>query len=327
MISSAAQLHTLYGDELQRPPFSDVISARRLRTLLAERVPAVVVTDGLCISYIRKYRAVAGKIHVSSARDLQAQYGEAVHAVAMDNASEYKLSNALLNGSLGIEISAAVARYWLKHYFRGGQDVREVDSAGHLEFQFGDSIRSEAAGKTAEQLRDWLLVRKSVRVHLRSCQHWLSRDWSTSNRVLCREDLETVAGQRLRLLQYRGCFADEASALALSEQLAEGQPSVCVSAGLLLSWHERYHPDSGPLHVDSVADLDAVLGQEGRAAYSGLKPWALGRAQFLRLRPIAAYPQVCCDWLKKHVPSARVLKRPAGVASGHDSRLVSRSRH
>ena len=195
----------------------------------------MVVSDGLCISYIRKYRAVAGKIHVSSARDLQAQYGEAVYAVAMDNASEWKLSNALLNGSLGIEISAAVARYWLKHYFRGGQDVREVDSAGHLEFQFGDSIRSEAAGKTAEQLRDWLLVRKSVRVHLRSCQHWLSRDWSTSNRVLCREDLETVAGQRLRLLQYRGCFADEASALALSEQLAEGQPSVCVSAGLLLS--------------------------------------------------------------------------------------------
>ncbi len=85
MASSAAQLHALYGAELQRPPFSDAITGRQLRTCLAERLPPLVVSDGLCISYIRKYRAVAGKIRVSSARELQEQYAEAVHAVAIDN--------------------------------------------------------------------------------------------------------------------------------------------------------------------------------------------------------------------------------------------------
>ena len=316
MALSAARLHELYGAELERPPFSEANTARQLKRALAARRPPVEVSDGICLSYIERYRAVAGKTIVASARELQDKYAEAVHAVALENPTEYKLRNALSKRSPGIEISAGVARKWLSDYFRGGRQVREVDSAGHLELQCGDSIRSEAGGKTAEELRDWLLVFKSVRVPLRSCQHWLSRDWSTSNRVLRREDVEAVVGQRLRLPQYKDCFADEAAALALSEQLAEGQPSVFASARLLLSWHEKCHPDSGPLQVNTVAELDAQLGEEDRAAYAGLKRATLARALSLRQRPIAAGLKVCHDWLEKHARPARVLKRPAGAAAG-----------
>ena len=92
--------------------------------------------------------------------------------------------------------------------------------------------------------------------------------------------------------------------------------TVYVSAWLLLSWHERYHPDSGPLQVDTVAELDAQLGEEGRAAYASLTRATLARALSLRQRPIAAGLEVRHDWLEKHARPARLLKRPAGAAAG-----------
>ncbi len=61
--------------------------------------------------------------------------------------------------------------------------------------------------------------------------------------------VEESIGERLRLSQYEGCFADADAAQKLSAVLAEHQPPVAVSGLVLQQRYAKYHPKSGHLNM------------------------------------------------------------------------------
>ncbi len=99
--------------------------------------------------------------------------------------------------------------------------MKDINNAGHLELRYGDALRAGCSETTSEGVRQWMVDNHSVRVSARTCEAWRSRDWSTAGRLLRGEDVEAEVGERLRLAQYRGCFADAAAVGLLAEQLAE----------------------------------------------------------------------------------------------------------
>ncbi len=108
----------------------------------------------------------------------------------------------------------------------------------------------------------------------------------------------------------------------LAEQLAEGQPRVLVAVDVLRGWHQKYHPDAGPLVVGSAEQLEEVLGPECRAAYGGMGGSALVSALGQRLKPVhVSDRQVCETWLLKYGKPAGAMKRPAAAGQ---SRVVKR---
>ena len=91
----------------------------------------------------------------------------------------------------------------------------------------------------------------SVRASARTCQTWLTKDWSSSGALYTAEAVEEKLGTRLRLDQYVAHFQSETSARILSELLAESQPPHQVSANVLRSWYIKYHPQAGPLRYSA----------------------------------------------------------------------------
>ena len=79
------------------------------------------------------------------------------------------------------------------------QETR-VDNAGHLELLWGDRIREgpETCRMSPQALSQWMLLSLHVSVPARICQTWLSRDWSTSGKLLVSEQVEELLGDRLR---------------------------------------------------------------------------------------------------------------------------------
>ena len=120
----------------------------------------------------------------------------------------------------------------------------------------GDRIRMRetADGKEAAGLRLWLREHVAVDVSEVTCRTWLSKDWSSSGKLLSIAEVERCNGARLRLPVHAASFS-EAGADALAVSLLEGQPSVQVSSMLLRQWHARCHPASGPLEIHSVEEL------------------------------------------------------------------------
>ena len=115
------------------------------------------------------------------------------------------------------------------------------------------SPRSRCSQKDADTLSKLMLLSLRVSVSARICQTWLSRDWSTSGKLLLSEAVEESLGERLRLDEYKQSFADEAAAQHLAEVLLEDQPPVHVSSLVLRQWYAKYHPDSGPLRFETGA--------------------------------------------------------------------------
>ena len=89
--------------------------------------------------------------------------------------------------------------------------AKPVDSAGHLEIQYGDHIRAAFdKGKIkSDGLAAWLLATHSVRVSVRTCETWLTKEWSSSGGLYTAEAVEEALGQRLRLVQYREQFGTD----------------------------------------------------------------------------------------------------------------------
>ena len=73
-------------------------------------------------------------------------------------------------------------------------------------------IREDAGANrmSANALSQWMLRSLQVSVPARICQTWLSRDCSTSGKLLVCEDVEKELGERLRLGEHRERFASEA---------------------------------------------------------------------------------------------------------------------
>jgi len=82
-----------------------------------------------------------------------------------------------------------------------------------------------------------LISEAKVSVPCRICQHWLTKDWSSSGKLLTIEAVEEACGERLRLRQYSGQFANDEQAQSMSEILKESDPPLHVSNLLLRQWY------------------------------------------------------------------------------------------
>ena len=83
----------------------------------------------------------------------------------------------------------------------------------------------------------WLMSEAKVSVPVRICQYWLSKDWSSSGKLLTIEAVEEACGERLRLPQYSGQFGDDDQAQCMTEILKESDPPLVVSNLLLRQWY------------------------------------------------------------------------------------------
>ena len=205
---------------------------------------------------------------------------------------------------------------WYQKY-GGKASIKNIDSAGHLELYYGERIRSDAAanGMHAEALTKWLRNEASVSVSARTCTHWRSKDWSTSGKLLTPESIEEDQGERLRLNEYATRFADDATADDLANALAEGQPAVLVNALTLRQWYTKYHPNSGPMRIESAEALGNALGAALRTTYAGLKKDALSATLGRRRKPVLVGIKVCKGWLEQYATTAAIKKRPASASS------------
>ena len=106
----------------------------------------------------------------------------------------------------------------------------------------------------------------------------MDKERSTSGKYLSIQAVGEHLGDRLRLQQYRNCFADDAAAKELAVSLEESQTPALVDALLLRQWHQKYQPDPGPIKVDTTEYPEELLGDEMHESYAGIKYQALKAA-------------------------------------------------
>ena len=145
--------------------------------------------------------------------------------------SASKLTKALLALDLPVCISDQVAKTWLSTF----QGLRHFETAGQLESEFGERIRSGRLPdfESAHQLLTWISKQYSILVSLRVAQNWMTAKWGRGNIKHTPEHVDESLGEQLRLPQYRMQFESEEGAEVFSGRLEENQPSESVS-GLLL---------------------------------------------------------------------------------------------
>ena len=261
---------------------------------LRERRPPIPCTHACVKEWWKKYRAAGASEGIKTAKEFEDKYGKAVRHLASQYPTSYKFSKALREMDSPLYVSDGIAKEWLRK-FGGQSDLRNIDSAGHLEMECGERIRDHEA-LAADELASWLLREHKVSVPSRVCQTWLTRDWSSSGRLLTADSVEEAAGERLRLREYGHCFADDDSAQQLSHVLGESQPSLHVSVLVLRQWHTKFHPDSRPLEYATVRALEEAIGEELRAVYDGLDCRALRSALGMRRKAVLVSKQVCDTW-------------------------------
>ena len=141
---------------------------------------------------------------VRSASELDERHGAAARQLAAEHTSGYALSKALLISQTPVEVSVKVCRTWFQNY------ITFVDSAGHLELQFGERIRTlDTPPSSGQELAFWLVTEHSVSAPARVCQKFLSTSWSSADRIMTPQALETSAGDRLRLREYENDYGDK----------------------------------------------------------------------------------------------------------------------
>ena len=126
---TAAQFELQYG-ELVRREHAEHSTARTLRRALEERRPPVRVSEGVLKVWFAKQAAPPDTVIVSSAAELDEQYGEVVRSLAATHASAYKLCRAMLTATPPLRVTDGIAKEWLRRY---GQVLQYINSAGHLE--------------------------------------------------------------------------------------------------------------------------------------------------------------------------------------------------
>ena len=169
---TAAISQERYGD-LVSAEYGHCVIAHTLRGALASRIPPVVVSDGVLKLWFAKHRLPDGAVRVSTAQELQEQCGSFIGVLAAQASGAYKLGRALMGCTPPVYASDGVLKEWLRRYF----DCTPVNSAGHLELRYGDSIRTD--------LRVWLRTTLKVDASERTCETWRIREWSTAHRLLC----------------------------------------------------------------------------------------------------------------------------------------------
>ena len=327
---TAAELQRLHGGLLATAPYVD-LSPYRLVKALAEQ--GIIITEPLARMWASKYRTPAGAERMESADELEERYGDDARRLVAGDMTAYKLCVAFRRRSPKVFMSDSVAKAWLAKY-GGVAAVQQVLTAGHMELWYGARVRAEFHGYlNASTLRPWLLEHCSVRASERVCQAWLSRDWSSSGKLVSVDAVERELGERLRLAEYAEYFGSEDRAQALADRLEYGDPCFVVSALLLRQWYVRCHPRSGPLRYDNAADLEAGLGAELRQQYPGMKYTKLHTVLGQRIKAVLVSQKTARTWVEVFGapaprmparPLARCLRRPAAAGKGAPAAKRSR---
>ena len=311
---TAVEFESKYGD-LVRVDYAAYKTAYTLRKALAGRQPPVYVTDGVLKVWFHSYSRPADAINVSSDEELLRVCGHYLYALAGEHSSVDMLTRALTKQQPPVYADAKIVRKWLLEHF----NLARIHSAGHLELKYGTRIRESLPEvPAAQELRIWLRSHLRIEASLVTCQTWVSRDWSTSGRLLSIQCIEDEVGERLRLPRYRDSFGPDV-VVSLVETLAEGQPPVFVTATLLRQWYARFHPASGPIRIEDAEELERYVGEEIRRVYAGMDRRALQTALSRRLKPVFVGQRTLRTWTEKYQKTtsrcAMVFKRPAAVVS------------
>ena len=71
--------------------------------------------------------------------------------------------------------------------------------------------------------------------------------------------METALGELQHFDQYKDRFADDKAARVLAASLSEGQTRVAIDALTLRQLYTKFHPDSGPLRIETFQYIEEAL--------------------------------------------------------------------
>ena len=307
--TTAVQFEKDHG-ALVRSEYSEYTGYEALCKVLGQRQPPIVVSEGVVRQWLKKSIKPADAVTVSSTDELQEKYGSLVKGLASEHATPYRLCKALRSQTPPLYVTDGIAKQWFKKY---GTELRYIDTAGHLEMICGARIREhDMATLQAPDLQVYLRTVLAVEASQNTCNHWRTREWSSSGKLLCIEAVESAIGERLRLPQYADKYTEE-EAPTLAELLLESQPSIVVLPLVLRQWHAKYHPASGPLHIEDADALDVYLGEEIRREYAYFTDRGILAALMKRRQSVLLSRQVVTTWLQKYAPKRINYKRTAPV--------------
>ena len=115
------------------------------------------MTVGTVKQWWMKYRVSEGTIRLTTAAELERQYGATIKNYAVEYPTAFKLCKALRDRDPPICIDDRIAKDWLRSH-AGHSDIVSVHSAGHLEMHCGDRIRGSMPFNSADALASWLLL-------------------------------------------------------------------------------------------------------------------------------------------------------------------------
>jgi len=206
---TAASLEAQYGEELRGESFAG-LSAYKLKKKLRDRVPPLYVSQGVLVKWIQDYRRIG--LSIESVESLEQQYGDTIRAQPWEKRqTAFKLMNHILPKlQPPVSISVPIADTWLKQH-GGVLELKRVENAKHLETWYGARIREdpEARAMGSEALSIWLAKSLSVKATAITCQTWLTKDWSSSEKLLPAQAVERELGHKLRFPQYEERFGED----------------------------------------------------------------------------------------------------------------------
>ena len=98
---------------MARAEYPEYTRERALSNVLAQREPAIIVSDGVLRVWLQKYKA-SDSVTVSSMAELHQGYGDVVKALAIKKTTPYQLHRApRVTQSPSILISHGIAKEWL----------------------------------------------------------------------------------------------------------------------------------------------------------------------------------------------------------------------
>ena len=135
---------------LVRSEYPDLTSARQIKTALVRRMPPIEVSEGVLKVWLHKTGIPDGAVVLQSAADLQTRYGELVLGLSVEHHSAFRLCKALRAQQPPLYVTDEICKVWLKAH---ASDFKVVQSAGRLELEYGDQLRTRASGLSSAELR------------------------------------------------------------------------------------------------------------------------------------------------------------------------------
>ena len=202
---TSADLQEQYADTLKRSPYCDARSPfllhKALQTLMPGRITIAAVKHWWDV-----YRSVEGADRISTAQQLQDRHGDSIAHLAQECKTAWKLCNTLSKRQPPIFVSNSIAKEWLRDFGIG--ITKRIESAGHLEIEYGEKIREHMPFPSSDDLSSFLCRELQIECAPHICRFWMDRDWSRSGILYSPTAVEENCGCILRLGQYSGSHSE-----------------------------------------------------------------------------------------------------------------------